>query len=360
GSAEQLGQTGVGLVDITSGANCIASAGPGWDDVTGWGSPRGLDLVHDLSSSFVDVALTTASGSVVPGGSVGASVTVQNATDHAALAAVSVVFTLQASGTYAGPCGGTFSTVTSPTDGNGTATASLSVPGCYLGSSAVLTVVASSKGYYGSNTTTIAVNLLGVAGFLAVAQVFPYNVVLFAGIVGAAVGIAYLLGERGRRRSARIGGTRVRRPPGPGTRAPPRASSPRVAPAVVAINPPPPAPPTTPSPPAAGPPAASADVAGGQPLRPGAVPVEPVLALPTVPDHVADPPGAAPPPLARPGAATGSTPPAPGGEIPSHVFSPPENRALPPMGPASLACTSCGGPLEALGPPCPSCGAASG
>lgn len=324
GAAEAQGQTGDGLVDITSGANCLSSAAAGWDDVTGWGTPRGSALLHDLSSSFVTVALVAGSGSVVPGGTVAASVTVLNATSHRPIPGLAVAFTLAASG-FSGPCGGTFNTATATTDGNGTASAALGVPGCYLGSTAVLSVVASSHGYYGNASTTIAVNLLGLAGFLAVAQVFPYNVALFAGIVLAAVGLAYFLGERNRRRLARArqGAARRAAPAGPVRRTVVRAASPAPAPPV----------------PVAAPivPTGSVEGDAGDPSAP----------VPIVPDHVATPPTRAPGPVDPEALA-----PTEGAE-PRASASPPAHVIDAGMG---AVCPSCGSTLPAGDGPCPACG----
>lgn len=330
GAAEAQGETGIGLVDITSGSNCLSSAVPGWDDVTGWGSPRGTALLHDLSSSFVDVALTTGAGSVVPGGSVSASVTVLNSTSHVPIPNLTVAFTLASSG-FSGPCGGTFGTAAATTDLNGTASASLSVPGCYLGSTAVLTVVASARGFYGNASVTIAVNLLGIAGFLAVAQVFPYNVVLFAGIVLAAVGLAYFLGERNRRRLARARGAAVRRaPPAAPARRPP-AGGPSPAP------PPPAGPPVAPGALASTPLAATHPTSAAPDSGPPA----------TVPDHVTVPPSTAPDQLDAstwPAASPDSS--ATGGSLPAHLIEP--TGAAP--------CPYCGAPRSSPDAACPACG----
>ncbi|MGD0250881.1 MAG: S53 family peptidase, partial [Thermoplasmata archaeon] len=51
GSAEPSGKVGNGLADITTGSTCLGDAGPGWDQETGWGSPRALLLYEDLTAT---------------------------------------------------------------------------------------------------------------------------------------------------------------------------------------------------------------------------------------------------------------------------------------------------------------------
>ncbi|HYK93969.1 MAG TPA: protease pro-enzyme activation domain-containing protein [Thermoplasmata archaeon] len=280
GQAVGQGKASPGLVDITTGANCIAAAGAGWDAVTGWGSPRAVALFADLSSSFVNVGLTSSASSVVPGGSLSATASITNVTTRQPIPGLTVAFTLTAP-SYSGPCGGTLASTTATTDGNGTATSSLSIPGCFLGGSALLTVTIASGGYFGTNSTTVGVNLVGLAGFLAFIQVFPYNVVTFVVIVLVAVGIGYWIGER----------RRPRNPPPMYRRPPPAApASPAVAPPLAAT---PPLLPTSP----AGPPVSAG--AQSAPISPGgSVDGESYGALPpmpvVVPDHVLSPPPAPP------------------------------------------------------------------
>ena len=212
GAEEAAGEAPQGLVDVTSGSNCIATAGAGWDTVTGWGSPRGMTLYAGLSSSFVSIALSASAATAAPGGSITADVAVTNATTHAAIPGLAVGFTLVAQD-YTGPCGGTLASATGTTDGEGNASAALGIPGCFLGGSALLTVVVASGGYFGTASTTVAINLVGVNGFLSIIQVFPYNVIAFVLIVAAAVGIGYWIGERRRPRRRR----RTAAPRGPET-----------------------------------------------------------------------------------------------------------------------------------------------
>ena len=332
GAAEETGHAGLGLIDITSGTTCITNAGPGWDAATGWGSPRALALYQDLSGSFVSIALSVSSTSVIPGGSITASVTVLNSTSHRPIYGLNVTVALSSSN-YVGPCGGTIQTNVLATDANGNASSSLTVPGCYLGSSVSVTATVSSGGYFGMNATTVAVNLIGLAGFLAAIQTFPYNVIAFAVIMLVAVVAGWRIGEW-RRRSGR---QRAQPPPAPPAAAPPPASPvSRPAPA-----PPPPPPPT--GPPGAG---AAAPVRGAS-----AVPERPATALPppnetppapVVPAHVLSPPSGPPPPAgsAAGSAAVGAVPPGAQG-----------------MG-GFRYCASCGTPVPTGKRTCTMCGAA--
>ncbi len=286
GPAIAAGKAAEGLVDITSGANCVANAGTGWDLVTGWGSPRALPLYADLSSSYATVGLTASPSSVAPGQSVTAVATVLNISTHQPIAGLTVAFSLTAPG-YSGPCGGTLSTAEATTDANGNASATLSVPNCFLGSAALLSVVVASGGYFGLNSTNIAVNLVGLAGFLAFIQVFPYNLLAFVLIVAVAIGLGYWIGERRRPRTRRVRVPSARRaPPSPGaagTTGPPAASPPPSAPreGTVRVDAGSPNPPGPPAPPPVA--ESTAEVSAGPP------------ALPTVPAHVLEPPPPPPP-----------------------------------------------------------------
>jgi kumamolisin len=209
GAAEESGFAAPGLVDVTSGANCLGPASRGWDTATGWGTPRGLLLYEDLVASFVDVGLTLRPASVAPGSSFEAVVQVTNASSHRPIADVPVNLSLQTPSGYVGPCGGSFGSAVGTTDGNGTATVTLQIPGCYLGSQASITASVLANGFFGSNSTTVGVNLLGWAGFLAVIQQFPYNVIAFGLIILVAIVVGVKVGDWRHRRELR------RRPPPP-------------------------------------------------------------------------------------------------------------------------------------------------
>ncbi len=87
-----------------------------------------------------------------------------------------------------GPCS-SFTPSNGTTGPTGSANASIGVSACYFGNSVTVDVDVESDGYYGSNSTTLAVNLLGFSGFLALAQTFPYDIVAFALIMVAALGV---------------------------------------------------------------------------------------------------------------------------------------------------------------------------
>lgn len=254
-AAEANGTKAAGLIDVTgeSGPSCFTPSA-GWDDTTGWGSPRAGLLFEDLEASYVRLALNVSTTDVSPGGSLTVSVWVRNSSSLRPLVDLAVTLTLQGESGYFGPCGGTLSSLTVTTGAAGGAAASVGVPACYLGSWAHLTALVQSDGYYGNNTTQLRINLLGLAGFLSVAGTYPYNFVVFALIMTGATGLGLLLGRRrrrGRQRSA---------PPPPGS---------------VATS----APASPPPGPDASPPGSAGPV--GAPPDPGAPPPEPPSPLAT-------------------------------------------------------------------------------
>ncbi len=232
--------------DITSGSNCVGSAGPGWDPVTGWGSPDAIDLYEHLVSAFVNVTLTASPGLIAPGGSVAITAIVTNATSGAAIASLPVVLSLGSNG-IGGPCSGSFGSRTVTSNASGGVGTSFHVSACYLGSSAVATVLVESDGYYGTASSTVRVNLFGFFPALQSLTTYPANIVLFTGIMAVAILIGAALG----------------RPPRPKPVAPAAVTGPPVVPAT-----------PTPPPPAAVPPA-PAPVAP-TPSPPGPAPAEPV------------------------------------------------------------------------------------
>ena len=302
GAAEPGSGRAPGLVDITSGTNCVGTAGTGWDVVTGWGTPRVFVLYAQLTATFVNVSIVPNANSVVPGGSVGITVIVQNATTGAPISNLNVTLSIASTTAYVGPCGGTMGTVQVSTNGSGAATGSLNVANCFLGSHAVVTALVLSKGLYGQASTELPVNLVGLAGFLALIGTFPYNVIAFAVIVIVATAVGIKIGNwRHRTRGSvrRVVPTGALRP-APATTA---AAGPR-APAQPSQASP------SPGPKPAGVPAASTPV--------------------SVPAHVLNPPTPAPSVSRAPG-------------------------VLP------LAfCENCGALLAIGNPRCPSCGSISG
>jgi kumamolisin len=211
--------------DITSGGNCLGSAEPGWGSATGWGSPDGVFLYEHLVASFVNLSLVATPSPVAPGGTVTVDVTVTNATSGAPIAGVSVVVALSSAG-IGGPCSGSFGSAAPVSNGAGAVVATISVPYCYLGSSAVVTATVTGGGYYGVGSASVRVNLIGFYPALAPLSQYPDNVAFFVAIMSVAIiGAGYL----GRRRD------------GPGTVAPPPMTPPPVT-----VPPSPPAPPTVP------------------------------------------------------------------------------------------------------------------
>jgi kumamolisin len=234
GEAEQSNGSRVadGLADITSGSNCVASAGPGWDAVTGWGSPRALDLYEDLTATFVNLSVSATPGTVAQGGSVTITGHLANASDGKVIAGVPVQVSL-VSTVSIGPCTGTFGSATVTTGALGNVSVAIGVPSCYLGSHASAQVLVTTDGYYGSNATTISVNLFGLFPSLAMIGEYPYSVVTFVVILAAASVVGWALGRRLTRR------TPSAPPIGPAAPPPPPDAS--------AMTPAPPPPPGEPS-----------------------------------------------------------------------------------------------------------------
>ncbi|MCI4362701.1 MAG: S53 family peptidase [Thermoplasmata archaeon] len=234
-AAEPNGTVADSLVDITAGANCLNSAVPGWDTVTGWGTPRAVLLYENLVGSYVHMNLSVSPGTVSPGQSLTASVRVTNASSNASLPNLLVQFSSTSTAGYAGPCGGTFSSANGTTNTTGWVSVSLVVSNCYLGSHAAITASLLQGGYFGSNSTAVTVNLIGLAAFLTFIEQFPYNLLTFALLILAAVLIGRSFSNRSRRKTA---ARRIANPGPPRPAAPPivgaRAASPPTAVAPVA------------------------------------------------------------------------------------------------------------------------------
>jgi kumamolisin len=345
GAAEANGTAGPGLVDITSGGNCLGPAVAGWDQVTGWGSPRAKTLYLDLVSTFVNVSLVATPSPLLPGGTLTVTVRVLNLTSGRPISVLPVQFSLAAVNGYTGPCGGSLATAAASTNGSGYAVANLGLPDCYFGSHASVSAVVETNGFFGGNTTNVAVNLESLAGFLAALHVYPYNVIGFAIILLVAIGIAYGIGEyrhkRARARAARARAAVIRTAPPPPRAAPVARPAPvrtleRLAPRVGAPTPaasrgagasvsasasetfpsisPPPLPPSSP--------VGSIDDTDVEPEA-SADPTAPV----TIPDHVLDPP--APPP---------------GLDLAHGTFACPVCHAVLPEG--ASVCPNCGSSLD--------------
>ncbi len=208
-AGSSAGAQAAGLADITSGSTCITSAGPGWDDATGWGSPRAESLYEHIAGTYVDVNLSASPTSVGPGGSITVNARVTNTTSHRPIGDLSV--DLAMSGSFPGPCTGTLSSASnSTTNALGVTNVSMTIPSCYLGSSVSITATVDSGGYLGGNSTTVGVNLLGLAGLIALSEAFPYNVLFFSVIMAVALAIGLWFG---RQRPARRAAARTVPPP---------------------------------------------------------------------------------------------------------------------------------------------------
>jgi kumamolisin len=303
--------------DITAGANCFNSAQPGWDLVTGWGTPRPLLLYAALTSTFVSLGLSPSPGTVFPGGSTQVTVTVKNATNGNPISGVSVSLILQASAGYTGPCGGVFGNTTAVTNSNGTAVSKFTVPYCYFGGQAQLSATLLSGGLFGEASASVAVSLLSGSGFIELLGTFPYNVLFFTLIILIALLIGAVLSRRSRRRRARVASAY----PPEGVSGP--------SPAAPSWAPAPSAPPPSPR----GPPGTSPMYAPGGPYGsyPGGMGTEP------------------PAP-----AMTGSPAPA----APPAIRSAPVSSPSPPPIPQAVRCPSCGTVIPAFSLSCPKCGLA--
>jgi kumamolisin len=182
--------------DITSGRNCLGAAGPGWDTATGWGTPVAVNLFEHLVASFVNISVVATPSPVTPGGMVTVVVSATNATSGRPIAAgIPVTVTLASTG-LVGPCAGTFGSATPLSNRTGNVVAAISVPVCFLGSNAIATAMIASGGYYGTNSTTVSVNLLGVLPALKPLTQFPNNILLFVLIIGVGTTVGGLLGRR--------------------------------------------------------------------------------------------------------------------------------------------------------------------
>ena len=248
GAEEPMGTIGIGLADVTGGSNCVAEAGTGWNEVTGWGSPRADVLFEDLLGSFVNLTLVVDRTTIPPGGSVGIQVLITNRTTGMPIANVLVSLSFSADTTL-GPCTGTFGTASPTTDTYGRVSARFSVPFCYLGEHALVNASVMTTQLYGTAGLRVDVNLLGLVPALSFLEEPPWAYVAYSVIVGAAaVGGAWI----GRPRESPAGPPRraVSPPPPPS----PPASSPPPPPA----RPPPGAPPSAPSSPPGPPPSGGA------------------------------------------------------------------------------------------------------
>lgn len=247
GSVEPTGAVGDGLALVTSGSNCVATAGDGWSAVTGWGSPRADVLYADLLGSFVNITLDVDRTTVAPGGSVSVAAQLTNRTSGAPLAHVEFNLSFAAD-TDIGPCTGTFASAALTTNATGWVSGSFSVPLCYLGQHAVISALVNTTKLYGSDDLRVNVNLLGFDPALTFLEQPPWAYVAYSVIVGSASVAGVWLG---RPREPPVRQVRAARPP-PGVVSPPPPPPPPSPPS----GPPPsiPSPETPPPPPPSAPP----------------------------------------------------------------------------------------------------------
>ncbi len=241
GAAEESGKDAVGLADVTSGSTCIGSATQGWDPETGWGSPRALLLYEDLTATFVHLVVSVTPSPVAPGGTVTMVAQLSNRTSGAAIAGVPIEINLQATDPN-GPCAGVWSSESLESNATGWVSIAVTVPVCFLGAHGTAQVSVTTDGYYGTNSTTFEVNLLGFVPALVGIEQFPWDVVAFALIMGTASAVGFVLG-RGR---ARPPHSSLPKGPRPAAAGPRPAAAPPANPSSTV---PPPTPPPSPGPP---------------------------------------------------------------------------------------------------------------
>ncbi len=181
--------------DVTTGANCLGSAGPGWDTATGWGSPEAVDLFEHFVASFVNLTISAGPSPVAPGGSVTITAKLTNYTSGKPIAGVGVLVYLSSAG-IGGPCSGTFGVATPLSNASGGVSVTISVPVCYLGASAVATATVTGGGYYANESAGVDVNLLGFVPALEWIAQYPGNVVFFVVLMAACIALGGWIGGR--------------------------------------------------------------------------------------------------------------------------------------------------------------------
>lgn len=198
-ASQEQGGVPIGLADVTGGTTCIGTAVAGWDTETGWGSPRALLFYEDLTATFVGLSISASPTLVAPGGTVTVTARLTNRSSGAAIVGIPVTVSLRASDSN-GPCAGGWGSQSILSNSSGFVSLAVAIPVCFLGAHADALASVTSGGYYGTNSTTVDVNLLGFAPALAGIETFPGNVIAFVVIMGAASTIGFVLGQ-GRRRT---------------------------------------------------------------------------------------------------------------------------------------------------------------
>jgi hypothetical protein len=309
-ASEEGGGSVQAFSEVTAGGNCLHSAQAGWNLVTGWGTPNALLLYAALTSTFVTLTVSPSPTSVFPGASTTVTIDVKNATSDQPIMGVPVTLAFSASAGYTGPCGGSFGNATVITNANGSGAAKLSVPYCYFGGQAEVSVMLLSDGLFGEASASVTVSLLAGNGFVTLLTTYPVNLFFFSFIIVIAVVVGFLATQRTKRRRGRPPVAQY------SAGAPPGASQGWVNP-----------PPSTPSPPS-GPPSVSPTYAPSTPWI-----------SPTVPSRTG------------PVATSASTPAA-------VAVAPPVSPAPPPPIPLAVRCPRCGTVIPAFSLTCPKCGLA--
>jgi len=240
GASQESGKDPVGLADVVGGSTCIGSATAGWDTETGWGSPRALLLYEDLTATFVHLTVTASPSPVAPGGTVTVVAQLSNKTSGAPIVGVPVTVSLQASDPT-GPCAGVWGSESIASNATGFVSLAVTVPACFFGSHGTAQVSVTSDGLYGTNSTTVDVNLLGFVPALAGIEEYPENVIAFGLIMGTGIAVGSVLGR-----------SRARPPASPPTRGPPPSGAVTVPVGTVQNPPAVPAAPAGPGPPPPG------------------------------------------------------------------------------------------------------------
>jgi kumamolisin len=195
GAAEETGKDLIGLADVSSGSTCIGTARAGWDPETGWGSPRALLLYEDLTATFVDLSVSASPSPVAPGGTVTVVAHLSNRSSGAPIAGVPITVTLMSSAPN-GPCAGVWGTESPASNATGVVTFAVTIPVCFLGAHGTAAVSVTQDGYFGTNSTSFEVNIVGFFPGLAWIETYPANLFVFALIMGVAIAVGYALGRR--------------------------------------------------------------------------------------------------------------------------------------------------------------------
>jgi hypothetical protein len=229
GSSPPPAGTAPAFYDVTEGetpgqpANCLYNANPGWDPVTGWGTPDSAPTLYgELRQALASVHLNVTPGVVTPGGVLSVRTVVTNSTGP--VPDVNVTFEVWSDPAFLGHPSELVAAV-APTDSSGTATVRLQVPWDYLYSRVTVVADAFSARAVGSAEEVVVVSwFAGSWGSLGSLLSYPTDIFLYAAIMSGAIAIGWALGRRKGRRPPGI--PTVPRPSGPSS--PSETSPPRL------------------------------------------------------------------------------------------------------------------------------------